>query len=309
MKSKVYIIIVTFNGLQWLQKCLDSTFPYPVIIIDNYSTDGTPQFIKTNYPEAILFEQNENLGFGKANNIGISHALKLGADFVFLLNQDAYLFPDTIEKLVTGQNANPDYGVLSPIHLNGKGDRLDRNFSHYVNYNANPDFYSDFVLKNPLLDVYGVPFVNAAGWLISKNCLETVGGFDPVFFHYGEDDNYCQRVLYHGFKIGICPNTFIRHDSNHHYHGKKKKGSKEYYSRFLNKVKVEYANVNRADKEALKDQKKKYLQDAFKSLIKFDLREMKINLHKRKLIRHLDFSEAIKEGRKKGGNYLDNSSL
>ena len=156
MKSKVFIIIVTYNGLQWLEKCLNSTIPYPVIIIDNHSTDGTPGFVKDNYPNVILFEQNENLGFGKANNIGISHALKLGAEYVFLLNQDAYLFPNTIQELLLIQKYNPDFGVISPIHLNGKGESLDKNFSGYLNNNPRPHIFSDLILKKGNSHLYEV---------------------------------------------------------------------------------------------------------------------------------------------------------
>ena len=131
---------------------------------------------------------------------------------VAMLNQDAYLQEGCLDKLLSVQRKNPDYGVLSPIHLNGKGDKLDENFSNYMVYKNNPHFYSDFILKNPLQQVYQVPFVNAAGWLLSKEVLETVGGFDPLFFHYGEDDNFCQRVRYHGYKVGVVPTAFLHHD-------------------------------------------------------------------------------------------------
>ena len=62
-------------------------------------------------------------------------------------------------------------------------------------------------------DVYNTHYVNAAAWLLPRKTLEMIGGFDPIFFHYGEDDNYMNRVLYHGFKIGICPKVRIVHDT------------------------------------------------------------------------------------------------
>ena len=66
--------------------------------------------------------------------------------------------------------------------------------------------------QRELNDVYDVPYVCAASWFISKDVLETIGGFDPIFFHYGEDDNYLQRVLYHGLRVGICPAVSVCHD-------------------------------------------------------------------------------------------------
>lgn len=305
--KKLFVVIVTYNGKKWIHDCLSSIQNHSVIVVDNCSEDGTKKLIKSAYPEVTLLEQKENLGFGIANNIGISYALQNNADYVFLLNQDAMVEPQTLSSLLKISWENPEYGILSPVHLNFQGNGLEKVFGYYIGKERSDHLLSDILLNKPIRDVYSYRMINAAAWLIPRQTLETVGGFHPMFFLYGEDDNYCQRVLYHGLKIGVCPNTFIRHDSNHCYHGNKKKGSKEYYTRFLNKIKVEYANVNRQDDEGLENLNKKYLQDAFKSLIKLDLREMKINLHKRKLIQHLDFSEAIKEGRMKGRNHLDTS--
>jgi|SRR5690554_570598 len=248
-KDNIFIVIVTYNGMKWLQKCLDSCKGFSVVVVDNNSSDETVGFIKQHFPEVYLLEQNKNFGFGQANNLGISQALKQGADYVFLLNQDAYLQEGCIENLIRVQKQNPQYGILSPIHLNGEGNRLDKNFSHYVGYRNNPDFYSDFVLKNPLKEIYEVPFVNAAGWLLSREVLETVGGFDPIFFHYGEDDNYCQRVRYHKYKIGVVSDVFLKHDRED------RSMTHEYFVdpmlKLERRLKCEYANINKSDIEGL----------------------------------------------------------
>ena len=253
----IHIIIVTYNGMSWLPKCLDSCKDYSVVIVDNGSTDGTLDYIENNYPTIILLKQGKNLGFGHANNIGIMYALDKGTEYVFLLNQDAYLREGCLKNLVNAQRMNPIYGILSPIHLNGLGERLDRKFSDYVSHKYNLDFYSDFVLEKTLQDVYEVPFVNAAGWLLSRRILEVVGGFDPIFFHYGEDENYCQRAIYHGFKIGVVPTAFMNHDREErpikevsHY----KLGSEEYIRNIETNLKVKFGNINKdsaADFQAL----------------------------------------------------------
>lgn len=239
---KTYVIIVTYNGMKWISKCLESIKPYSVILIDNNSSDGTVNFVKSNYPEIIILKQEKNLGFGQANNIGISYALKEGAMFVFLLNQDAYLIGDCIECLIQIHKGNPNFGILSPIHLNGIGNRLDENFSNYLNYKANPNFYSDFILpEKNIKRIYEVPFVNAAGWLISKECLLKVGGFDPIFFHYGEDDNYCQRVRYHKLSIGVVTNAYLNHDREKR---KNKNSSHNKYGFSELSLKLKYTNIN-----------------------------------------------------------------
>ena len=100
--KKVAIIIVTWNGMKWIDKCLSSIrqscLPVTVFLVDNNSTDGTQSYISKNYSEVKLTLSNKNLGFGQANNIAIQQAFEDGFDYYFLLNQDAYIKPDTIEK-------------------------------------------------------------------------------------------------------------------------------------------------------------------------------------------------------------------
>lgn len=212
----VFAIIVTYNGSKWVEKCfgslINSSIPVNIIAIDNASTDGTPEYIRKHFPEVNLIENKENLGFGQANNIGIRKAYDAGADYVFLLNQDAWVEKDTIEKLVEVAEKNPEFGIVSPVHLNGKGDALDFRFSKYIGPDFCPGFYSDLFLGKIKDQLYGTSFVNAAAWLISKKCIQIVGGFNPLFFVYGEDDNYLQRVKYHGFNIGVYPFARIFHD-------------------------------------------------------------------------------------------------
>src|SRR5690606_3631154 len=95
-----------------------------------------------------------------------------------------------------------------------------------------------------LKNLYNFKMVNAAAWLLPKHTLDIVGGFHPMFFLYGEDDNYCQRVLYHQLKIGICPMAIVRHDSNNKYHILHGKNNKKILDKFLNQIRVEYADVN-----------------------------------------------------------------
>lgn len=211
---KVFAIIVLFNGKEWIDRCVGnlfkSTISLDVIVIDNGSFDGSVSYIKSNYPKVDLILSQENLGFGKANNIGIKRALEKDADFVFLLNQDAWVESNTIELLLKNHDSN--FGVTSPMHLNGSGSALDFNFSKYLSIDGCLGFLSDLFLKKLKSELYEVNFVNAAAWLISRKCLDTVGGFNPAFFLYGEDDNYIHRLKYHGFKIGVLPKALIYHD-------------------------------------------------------------------------------------------------
>lgn len=208
----IFTIIVTYNGMRWYDRCLGSLrkseTPVDTIVIDNASTDGSTEYIKEHFPEVHLIESKENLGFAKANNIGMRKALDDGADYVFLLNQDAWVEPATLTHLVKTFEDNHNVAIASPIHLNGSYSGLDRLFTLY----AGPGFASDAYMQR-LKPYYEVPFVNAAVWLVNRKCIETVGGFDTLLFsHNGEDANYCQRVRFHQMHILISTLCTACHD-------------------------------------------------------------------------------------------------
>jgi len=262
---KIYAIVITYNGLEWADRCFESLrnseTPVHTIAIDNGSTDGTVEKLKNDYPEVELIENGTNLGFGRANNIGLAKALKDKVNYVFLLNQDAWIKPDTILKLTRAAENHPEYGILSPIHLNGKEDKLDFQFKTYLVHSVGNDLYSDLIInKTPPKTVYHVSYVNAAAWLIGSENLQKIGGFDPLFDHYGEDNDYINRLIYHKYKIGVVINAFIAHDregreTNWDFHRK--------YTAELIKLKDINTDVN----INLKQIKKSYYNNLFKALI------------------------------------------
>lgn len=297
----VYIIVVSYNGIRWIKKCLDSCANYKVIVVDNASTDETKNIIKENHPEVILLEQKINLGFGQANNLGMNYALSQGADYVFLLNQDAYLNQNTIVELVNVLEKNKDFGILSPIHLNGEGTKLDRGFSSYLTYDSNNFFHFD-AIKNNLSKLYKVHFINAAGWLIPKSTLLKIGGFDPIFFHYGEDNNYCQRLKYHELKIGLVPHVFLRHDRVFETNDVDitSMNSKEKF------YKLKWGNINADYTNEIKLRVRQLKKSKYFSFLKFDLYKVKYCNKELKLIyrivNEIDMSRSTNE--KEGMHYI-----
>ena len=127
------------------------------------------------------------------------------------MNQDAWVEKNTISELIKVSKDNPEYGIISPVHLNGNSTALDYNFSLQASPINCKHFFSDIFIDSRK-DIYRAKFVNAAAWLITNECVTRVGYFEPLFFLYGEDDNYVQRITYHGFQIGITPNCIICHD-------------------------------------------------------------------------------------------------
>lgn len=217
---KIFAIIVTYNGMKWYDSCfnslLNSSVKLNIIVVDNNSTDNTVSYLSEKFPQIDVIKSNSNLGFGRGNNLGINKALNSDADFIFLLNQDTFIYENTVSILLNyyfSENDN-NIGILSPIHLDNSGLNIEPGFLNYISNNEiiESRFVNDLYFNN-LSGLYYSKYINAAAWFLPKKTLLSVGGFDPMFFQYGEDDNYIQRILYHRLKIALCPESKICHDT------------------------------------------------------------------------------------------------
>ena len=210
-------IIVTYNGERYIKRCLKqlegSKVLSQIVVVDNASSDNTTNIIAKEFPDVELVQNTENKGFGMANNIAMQLALQRNADYFFLLNQDAFVQRDTLEKLVALSESKPGYGIIAPVQLNGTGTALDERFKKYLGrYLSNEGLLKTGRQEYSSTEITPVRFVNAAAWLIPSAVIKKVGMFHPLFFHYGEDNNYSARVQYHGYKVGAALNAFVVHD-------------------------------------------------------------------------------------------------
>ena len=270
---KVYIIIVTYNAMKWIDRCLTSIrhsdTPVNIVVVDNSSKDETLSHIETDYPEVFIIKNDINRGFGKANNQGIEYAYSQGATHFFLLNQDAYIYEDTIGKLVEVQDKY-DIALVSPVHLNGDGTVMDYNFfQKIVLAEQNIGYVSDLEIGKRK-EYYQVFKTNAAAWMLSLRAIKTIGGFDPIYFHYGEDGNYCQRLKYHNEKCVFVPTSYVRHD-------RIRQGNMKVYkeNEILMHLLYNYDDVNNKVLRITKARAKLHLWHfklAVVSLFKFDMR-------------------------------------
>jgi len=206
--EKILAIIISYNFEPWLDKCLPSLLqsdtPCDILVIDNGSTDNTLSIVKKQYPQVRLIANHKNLGFGQANNIGLEIAQKENYDRVLLINQDAWLLPKTLGQLIEASKHNLDYGIISPVHLNKLGEKIEHGFSQYVG--------TSDIQKLPSGEIIPIPFINAAIWYLPIRTINVVGLFSPLFFMYGEDKDYVNRIHYHGLKVGYVPTAFGCHD-------------------------------------------------------------------------------------------------
>jgi len=238
--NNIYAIVVTYNGSKWIDKCfgslVNSSVPSKILAIDNGSVDSTPDLIRQKFPIIEVIETGQNLGFGQANNIGLKRVIDENADYAFLLNQDAWIEKDTIQKLIEIHHRNSKFGILSPVPMDGGERSFDYLYSKYYINGIHKDIeYDD--------QTFEIDFINAAGWLISLETIKTIGGFHPKFNLHGEDVNYIDRIRYvKTLKIGITFSTKYYHDRQERE--KDENTSLKRYYALKSKIKASIYNPN-----------------------------------------------------------------
>lgn len=242
--KRVLVIVVTHNGMHWLPRCLSSIVqPDPgaveapgapeapdnarpganealvapeLYVWDNDSTDGSADYVQGHFPQAKLVRSADNLGFSKPNNEGMKWALSHGYDYAYLLNQDAWLEAGALEKLVAAAEAHPGFGLLSPLQMTDGYKELDANFKKILRFAQNDNT---------------VPRVMAAHWLIPVSAIRKVGLFNEELFPlWGQDDDWCNRALYKGYKIGVVQDARAVHDRQYREEPKEKLIKRNYYT-------------------------------------------------------------------------------
>ena len=180
------VVIVTWQGRALLVSCLEHlsrrTVPHRVIVADNASTDGTVELLRHEYPEVVVVALDENLGFGKANNLGVAAG---NAPYVVLVNNDVDAAPDFLERAVAPLRTDPGVGAVAALTTHphtGRVDQfgvaLDRGLCAYARCN---DQDPDALDLQPL----AAPCAGAAAY--RRTAFEDVGGFDEALFAYSED--------------------------------------------------------------------------------------------------------------------------
>ena len=217
--AKVAIIVVTYNGEKWLDTCLGCLYGQSAdveyIVIDNASSDHTVDEIEKKYPNVNLIKSQKNLGFGGANNLGFEFALKNNFDYCFLLNQDAKIDLANLGLLIETAQNNPDLGIISPVHYKNETE-VENLFKEYLEKN-----------RTVIQQIIQLPFVNAALWLLPISTVKKIGGFNPLYFHYGEDVDYVNRVHYFQYKLGVDLRAKAYHLRNINIKEDRKKRSKK----------------------------------------------------------------------------------
>lgn len=217
MKSLVSIIIVNWNGKENLRGCFQSLAkisysPYEIILVDNGSNDGSVEMVKklTKLNKRIkLIGNKENLGFAKANNQGFK---KAKGKYILLLNSDTKVAPDFLTKLIGVMEKDEKISVVQPKIIFMDSKRLqaggafltNTGFLYHYGYGKDPNNGK----YNHRMEIFSA---NGSCMLVKREVIEKVGLFDPDFFCYFEETDFCWRVWLAGYKIVYVPDSVIYH--------------------------------------------------------------------------------------------------
>ncbi len=214
------IIIVSWNTVDLLRDCLSGIpaagghLACQIIVIDNASTDGSPQMVAERFPDVTLILNTENVGFSRANNQGI--ALAQGRHVV-LLNSDTILPPASLKNLVRFMDDQSDVGACSPRLLTKEGVPQAYAFGDDPSLGYLLRRGMTRLLRNRSVHDWGVDctvdmdWVSGACLLLRGEALAQVGGLDEQIFMYFEDADLCRRIRQAGWRICYVPEIQITH--------------------------------------------------------------------------------------------------
>jgi len=216
--KKVAIILVNYNGLVYLNDCLQSLvnldYPsedYKIFFIDNASTDESLAFVKNKFPQLEIIESQENSGFAAGNNFGLARAMAENFSYTFLINQDTITEADCLKKLVEFADKSEKIAAVQPrIMLYPQKDKVNSlgNSIHYLGFGFSSGGYQEF---SGNLEAKEIAYASGAAVLIRKEVLEKIGLFEPDFFMYHEDLDLGWRMRLAGYQIFVLPSAVVYH--------------------------------------------------------------------------------------------------
>jgi len=222
--------IVNYNSRDNLIVCLQSIRKHAQdsadsqVIVVNNDTERLGGFLDSFNVD--LIEKNENVGFGKAHNLGLE---KAKGDYILLLNPDTKLFPEAIAKLVNVFSTNERIGIAGPLHISEEGVSKEEHFG----FQKTPlsTIGGKLFGKQSLLgqkDIFETGWVSGGAMIIRKKLFCELGGFDEKYFMYFEDVDLCLRAKKKGWKVVVQPEAKVFHKSGQSFTDNRQK-KKCYY--------------------------------------------------------------------------------
>lgn len=236
---KVCIILLNWNGYIDTIDCIYSLNKMnynnaKILVIDNGSTDNSPNLIRQKFPNITLIENENNLGFCAGNNIGLRYALKANFDYIWILNNDTTVEQKALVEIIKVAESDKSIGIVSPqINYYDKkkeiqfaGSYIDRK-RLTLNYPRNKYHVNEVYQKGNDVVLWGTAL------LIRTELIKKIGYLREDYFAYWEDIDYSLRSLKAGYKNILCKDALIYHKRKLDKQGKEVPKGEMFYYLFL----------------------------------------------------------------------------
>lgn len=223
-RPRVTAVVLAWNRVEDTMECLESlraakTPGLEILLVDNASREPVARAARARFPDLRILENGENLGYAGGNNVGIRDALASGADYVFVLNNDAVVTPDAIDELV--RLLENDSGVAAAGSRVMQYEDRDRIYGVLGTLTWRPALIRLEGLHAGDLEAFSRPrdgdFVPGCSILFRRRALEEIGLFDERFFAYHEDVDWCTRAWEAGWRVSYLPSSVVYHRGAIHY--------------------------------------------------------------------------------------------
>ena len=219
-RDDVSVVVVTYDAMPWIERCLDSVSGYETVVVDNGSTDGTLELVRSRAPEVRLVEQ-QNRGLGAGWNTGIRETSGV---YVLILNADAWTLGDAVERLVAFADAHPRAAVVGPRlrYPDGRMQPSVRGFPTPWRIATEYLFLRKLGPRTKALNAfYGAGFAHdeprrveslyGAALLVRREAIDQVGLFDESFFMFSEETDWLYRFRRVGWEVWFTPEAEVVH--------------------------------------------------------------------------------------------------
>jgi GT2 family glycosyltransferase len=209
-QNSTLVIVINWNRWEDTLRCVESLHTthihnLDILVVDNASTDDSRENLRRSKFEFHLVELPSNIGFGGGCNVGIEIALEKGFEFVWLVNNDAIVSPDSLNNLVAAANANPHAGAIGSVIK-------DMDPPHGIQVFGGGQIGRLTGVSRPLKRAGAVDYVSGASMLIRTAAILEVGAFDEEsFFMYWEDADLCRRLTDAGWTLEVCESSVVWH--------------------------------------------------------------------------------------------------
>lgn len=215
------IVICNFNKVDYLKGCLESLYKsnfenltYDVIVVDNASTDKSPDFVRENYPQIILLENQTNTGGSGGFDRGIRYAIQKEYSYVVLLDNDILLEENTILNLFKYIKANPKVGVVGSKICTMDNRDILQEMGSFIDFENRFNVYTPLKSHKDdisLPEIVVCDYVPACCMITTKEVLNKVGSFNTNHFIYWDDMDWCTRVKKAGYEIHAINSSRVFH--------------------------------------------------------------------------------------------------